>query len=76
MDKFFVYSGKINSDNYEGMTHDISAFNSESEVLEFYQEFLAELTEDDTEIKFQVIKGVELKLTPVEKITTYKLSPS
>ena len=70
---FFVYSGKINSDNYGSHTHGITVFDSETEVLEFYKQFLAEIRTDDTEITFQVIKGVEMKLTPIEQITAYKL---
>lgn len=74
MEKFFIYSGTRNPDNCDEVTHNITILNSEAEVLEFYNQFLADITKEDCDIEFRVIKGVEMKLTPVEKVTTYKLA--
>lgn len=74
---FFVYHGYVSPDNYDSTerpTYQLISFNTEQEVVEFKEEFEAELHDECSNVIFRVISGSELSLRPVEKVTTWKLS--
>lgn len=74
---FYVYHGYVSPDNYDSSnspTYELSSFKSEQEVLEFKEEFDAEINDECSNIIFRIISGKELSIEPVEKVTTWKLS--
>lgn len=74
MSAYIVYYGTVNCDNHDRYpTHRITTFETAEQVEKFYAEFQEQIRDDDDEIIFRVFKGEEMRLTPVETITTYKL---
>lgn len=74
---FYVYSGYVSPDNYdssEGPTYKIDSFNTEEELIKFKIEFEEELNNDCSNVIFRIIDGKEISLTPVEKVTNWKIS--
>lgn len=74
---FYVYHGYVSPDNYDSTdypTYKLSSFSSEEEVIEFKEQFEAELHDECTNPIFRIISGKELSMEPVEKVTTWKLS--
>lgn len=74
---FYVYHGYVSPDNYDSTerpTYQLSSFNTEQEVVEFKEEFEAELHDECMNPIFRVISGREMSLKPVETVTSWKLS--
>lgn len=74
---FYVYHGYVTPDNYDSTyspTYKFSEFKTEQEVIEFKQAFEAEIPDECMNPIFRVISGKELKVEPVEIVTTWKLS--
>lgn len=74
---FYVYSGYVSPDNYdssEGPTYQLNSFKTEEELINFKMEFEENLNNDCYNVEFRIIEGKELSLTPVEKVTSWKLS--
>ena len=74
---FYVYHGYVSPDNYDSTytpTYQLSEFETEQEVIEFKEQFEAELHDECTNPIFRIISGKELSMEPVEKVTTWKLS--
>lgn len=73
---YFIYSGSINCDNYksESPKHTIDVVETEEEVIAAYKEFKENTRDDDVAVEFRVFKGEELKLTPIQVETDFKLS--
>lgn len=74
---YYVYHGYVSPDNYDSTntpTYQLSEFQTEQEVIEFKEEFEADLHDECMNPIFRVISGKELSLEPVEKVTSWKLS--
>lgn len=74
---FYVYHGFVSPDNYDSTnspTYELSEFQTEQEVIQFKEEFEAQLHDECMNPIFRIFSGKELSLEPVEKITTWKLS--
>jgi hypothetical protein len=74
---FYVYYGYVSPDNCDtsdGPTYLLEEFNTEEEVIAFKEEFEENLNDETSHVIFRVIKGKELSVEPVEKVTTWKLS--
>lgn len=74
---FYVYHGYVSPDNYDasnGPTYVLDEFSTEEEVIAFKEEFDSNLNDETSNVIFRVIKGKELSVEPVEKVTTWKLS--
>lgn len=73
---FYIYHGYVSPDNYdssESPVYELTEKNTEQEVIEHYKEFLSEIYDECSNVIYRVIKGTELQLRPVEKITDYKM---
>lgn len=74
---FYVYSGYVSPDNCDSSeepTHKFNYFRTEEELIKFKMEFEKSLNDDCIHVVFRIIEGKELTLTPVEKVTTWKLT--
>lgn len=74
---FYVYSGYVSPDNYDSSeepTYKFDSFKTEEELIKFKMEFEENLNNDCYNVEFRIIEGKELSLTPVEKVTSWKIT--
>lgn len=72
---FFVYSGYVNSDNYDASEcspYTLEAFETVEQVIEFKEQFEEDLSKDDRNIVFKVIEGKYRELVPREKVLSWQ----
>lgn len=72
---YFIYSGKINSDNYDSEypRYTIKVVETEEQVIKNYKKFKKDITEEDNEVEFRVFEGKELKMKPIKVETDFTL---
>ena len=74
---FYVYSGYIGVDNCEledGPIYKVNEFDSEQEVVEYYEEFMECVYDECAYVIFRVFEGTERLIKPKKVPTVFELS--